>query len=113
MAPWWSGRAGIREGLSSDVIAAIDRIGSSLPHDADVEVTLALLHSQGLAIIGCLAGLMVLRNMSLREARVLVETSSLFLPAKDVESATALAVQQPSTATDPSERSPDGSSGKA
>jgi hypothetical protein len=40
--------------------------------------SLALLHSEGLGLMGCLAGLMVLRSMSLQDGRYPVETSSLF-----------------------------------
>jgi hypothetical protein len=79
VAPWWLRRPGLREGLPTDVIAAIDRVGASLLPDAENEPTLAQLHAQGLGMIGCLVGLMVLRDMSLQDARDLAENSPLFL----------------------------------
>jgi hypothetical protein len=65
-------RRDLRKQLNADLVATIDVIGQSLPEDAAPEDTLRALRTAGLGDIECVAALMILRGLPLREAKTVV-----------------------------------------
>lgn len=73
-----------------EVVAAIDAVGAELGPHADVEAVVTALHTQGLGLIHCIAGLMAIKDIPLGEAKWHVHDSATLADyAADRESAWA------------------------
>jgi hypothetical protein len=80
----WSERTvGLRGQLPPDAVEAIDAVGIELSGDADVESVVAALHSRGLGFMICIAGLMVIKDVPLAEAKWLVHGSRSLAAGRD------------------------------
>jgi hypothetical protein len=66
-------RRGLRRQLDQDLVDIIDVVGRSLPEGADSETTLRALRAAGLDNVRCVAALITLRGLSLREAKSMVD----------------------------------------
>jgi hypothetical protein len=80
--PWWHRHEGLKERRDPATVDAIDAVGLALPHDASAEEVVAALAARGVGFFDCI-GLIVLRDVPLRDVKRLVHDHPAFAPTRD------------------------------